>query len=773
HKCLVILCYMDEPELLCLTSTSAHSDTDHCLLSPFLSMVVSLESYIGWISGESLAFREEGVLSMLVTDSVLMTLSHRDNTWLLTVYKMTKQSSSFEMLRSCSVPLVSAGSAKENRSLERRPALICVRSGDTPSTSSLSSGFLSDRHVHLEPLLFKLLFGVDAALAKSPVILCGLPDGRLCFLPLHLPGTQLRVLHSLEQPVVFVGASVAVETGSGRALCLVAVGEHGRVVVIKTCKAASEGGSSHAGFTEGCVPGPVVWACVGQQCLYFSTGSDLLTLNLSEESDGTESRGWDKEASSKAAAGLQSPTSLNVCRLIALTGPTHNATGDVELLGLSVRGQLQRITLPVGKEDSGLSKSTPMQVSRSVRDLVSAIGDVCERASVLKSAIKFKNQLLQHLNQVLNISCLLMGWTNSEEKPIRCHAMTSWSRLLQKDSLNLMCVLDNSSPYFLEQGWTLSTTVFPLSHSHTPQGERSSTNFLFPFYNLHPGGQLEVSLPLSAADDTSFPITVSCALIFSLTSLLGEKELASLHNVQNTSVTLPLNTLTVDWLHALQVNSTTTHKNPTPQTNISTTADNIQAFLSSRGNRCLKKEEGTQTEKYSASVQVSSDLLRDTLVMKSLDLEPQAPVDVCVSLLDWLLSDGPGGVKRRHQGDQSVLNAPVVHAQGPSRCTVKLTAKEQILGFELQQPTLSLLLGYLPDDLTLSAKYLLKICGAAAKKKTTNTQKWLQLDPPVLEDWLKIVDEIHKMERLTFMLRLQDELYMMRWGKWISFFKYN
>ncbi|TMS22181.1 Fanconi anemia core complex-associated protein 100 [Larimichthys crocea] len=123
--------------------------------------------------------------------------------------------------------------------------------------------------------------------------------------------------------------------------------------------------------------------------------------------------------------------------------PTCNTAGEVQLLGLSVRGQLQRITLPMRREDASLSKVASSQVGRNVRDLLSAIGDVCERATTLKTAIKSKNQILTHLNQVLNISFLLITSTNSEEhlllqeKPIRCHAVTKWSRLLQKDSLNL------------------------------------------------------------------------------------------------------------------------------------------------------------------------------------------------------------------------------------------------------------------------------------------------------------------------------------------------
>lgn len=314
------------------------------------------------------------------------------------------------------------------------------------------------------------------------------------------------------------------------------------------------------------------------------------------------------------------------------------------------------------------------------------------RASALKTAIKSKNQILRHLNQVLNISFLQIASTNSEEhlpiqeKPIRCHAMTSWSRLLQKDSLNLTCVLDNSSPYVLERGWTLCIAVFPLSYSPSAAGESSSTNFSFPFHDLHPGETLEVSLPLAAAGNAHFPVTVSCSLFFSLSSLLGD-EAANLPGSQSSYINLPLNTLTVDWLHALRVNSpAVAHKKATCESN-NTTTDTVQAFLRSRRIRCSGRGEGggesaskPEREQYSASVQVSLELLTDTLGLKSSDLDPQgpklAPQNVCLSLLEWLLSEGPGGVKTGHQGDKIALSSSVVHARGPNGHTVKLTAKE-------------------------------------------------------------------------------------------------
>uniref|UniRef100_A0A3Q2W4I9 FA core complex associated protein 100 n=1 Tax=Haplochromis burtoni TaxID=8153 RepID=A0A3Q2W4I9_HAPBU len=629
------------------------------------------------ISQECLVVGADEVSSLLLVGSVLLTLCQRDASWLLTLYKTPKQtaSTSHEEFGSFHLPVVSAvdcGAAESNRGPRKGSVLICIHSGDveasSPSNASAESTVAQD-HFHLEPLLFKLLFGVEAALAKSPVILCGLPDGRLCFLPLRLPGSRLRVLHSLEQPVCFVGASVVTETG--HAQCLVAAGEQGRVVLIKTDKAGSEGGSAMAAFTEGCVPGPVWCGCMDKSCFYYSTGADLLRLDLSEGSFARESKERGEETSGMTAAALQSPSSLNVCRVIALAEPA--CTGDVQLLGVSARGQLQRICLPAGRVDEGSSKLPSTQVSRSVRDLLSAIGDVCERyaSSVLKTVIKSKNQFLRLLNHAVSVSFLLMADTTTDlpikEKPIRCHFETSWSRLLQKDSLSLVCFLHNSSPFVLERGWTLSITVSPLSYSSSPAGESSSTNFSFPFHDLRPGQTFEASLPIAAAGDASFPMTVSCSLIFSLSSLLGEEEVAaSFAGLQSSCISLPLSTLTVDWLHALQLNSpTAAHKMATVQPS-SAAADSIQTFLSSRQLRCSgRTNKGgesaakPESEKYSASVWVSSEIVRDTLKPKK-----SSNLDAKESIRD------PEDLYK------IALSTSVAHARGPNGAAMKLTVKE-------------------------------------------------------------------------------------------------
>uniref|UniRef100_A0A673WFK5 FA core complex associated protein 100 n=1 Tax=Salmo trutta TaxID=8032 RepID=A0A673WFK5_SALTR len=689
------------------------------------------------VSSNSLAARDEGVCSLIEvggSGGTLVTVSLRDSAWWFTLYKAADH----QKLTQFSLPVISVGhhvESEENAAagLVMRPVLACVYSSDAPPLSSSSSSStttklpplssssssLGVKHFLLEPLLFKLLFGVDAALINSPMILCGLPDGRLCSLPLLPPGRPgpcVRVLHSMEQPITFIGTTTGTNDGPQ---CLVAVGQWGRVVLVRTCEGGPEEGGKVAALTEGCVSGPVVCVCAGRVGLYYSTGSDLLALDLPgvraaapnpEESLVVSHRERQGQGQAmmrpRESATLQSPVSLNVCRVIALAGPSHNASGIVQLVALSLRGRLQRLTLPKGTEAGGIPRLPLSQVGQRVRDLLAAIGDVCERASVLKSTIQSKNHSLRHLNQVLNVCCLLLANQNSGEqlpvskKPIRCHVVAKWSRLLQRDSLNLTCVLDNSSPYVLERNWTFCVRVLPLSYPLPAGGENTSQTFSFPFQKLEPGGRMEVSLPLTAAGDTSFPVTVSCSLTYSLQSLLGSEELsrllangdpASCLGLEGGWISLPLDTLTVDWLDALQVTGTTPpHRDPNrPSISPHTVSmDVVEAFLSTRkirgsgrgdgeggGERMVASDRGL----FSASIKVSTELLRGTL-----GLEPPGSAGpsqgVCGSVLGWLLSQGTGGEDWRGRGDKEGQESSVVYARCLGRHTVKLTAKEVTVG---------------------------------------------------------------------------------------------
>ena len=92
---------------------------------------------------------------------------------------------------------------------------------------------------------------------------------------------------------------------------------------------------------------------------------------------------------------------------------------------------------------------------------------------------------------------------------------------------------------------------------------------------------------------------------------------------------------------------------------------------------------------------------------------------------------------------------------------------QHILGLQIPPTCTTLYLGNLSDEITQSDKYLLRILTTAAKKAIT--RKWLQADPPTLSNWLEIVEEIHVLEKLTFLLRLRRDLYITRWSKWSLF----
>ena len=53
-----------------------------------------------------------------------------------------------------------------------------------------------------------------------------------------------------------------------------------------------------------------------------------------------------------------------------------------------------------------------------------------------------------------------------------------------------------------------------------------------------------------------------------------------------------------------------------------------------------------------------------------------------------------------------------------------------------------------------------------ASKKTI-TRRWLTPIPPTMGDWHDIVMDIFKMEKLTYLLRVQGEKFYQIWNKWI------
>ncbi|KAG7259008.1 hypothetical protein CRUP_033955 [Coryphaenoides rupestris] len=449
------------------------------------------------VSSDWLAVGEEGVCSLLLVGSVLLTLIQKEQQWLFSLYSVLPAAAGgspagrHQRAGLLELPVLSTGLVGGEPG--GRPVMKCVQSSDEAVASSASSSSRGDGHLLLDSLLFRVLFGADAALARSPMILCGLPDGRLCSFPLcGLPSPRLSILHSLDQPLVFIGTSVTTGTDPSPPRCLVVVGGLGRVVLIRagemtstststtTSSSTTTAGRRLAAFTEGSVSGPVVCCWADGRRLYYSTGSDLLALDLSggpgQRGGGATAPhgdGGEGEAGGGGRGRLPGPISLNVCGVTALSRITHtpDAAAEVEL----------------------------------------------------------HSMLLSAFVGVLHISGLLLSnHSPGDRRPIRCRSVCGWSRALRTDTLSLACVLHNASLYALEEGWTLCLTLIPLAPPLDRGGERPSRTYSFPFRNLRPGGEFEVSLPLAAAGDASFPMTLGCSLVFTLTALLEGAELGQL-----------------------------------------------------------------------------------------------------------------------------------------------------------------------------------------------------------------------------------------------------
>lgn len=91
----------------------------------------------------------------------------------------------------------------------------------------------------------------------------------------------------------------------------------------------------------------------------------------------------------------------------------------------------------------------------------------------------------------------------------------------------------------------------------------------------------------------------------------------------------------------------------------------------------------------------------------------------------------------------------------------------EVLGYEIPNSCLVLYLGHMEGTVQKGDQYLAKILLTAGKKAIT--RNWLKPDIPDYEQWRSIVDNIEAMERLTFKLRIRDDLYQKRWENWFIY----
>ncbi|KAL1264443.1 hypothetical protein QQF64_004798 [Cirrhinus molitorella] len=638
------------------------------LSSSSVVMNKSSDSVLYTVPDDFIVLKSFFLQAFTIVEKILVTLSLHKSIWSFDLYEEpgSRPLHKLAHFQVVTVNTCCSNTTDKEKSVSSPPVLTSIY----PEGSTSVSTHQSDLHSHLEPHLFRLLFGVDASLVNSPVILCGLPDGRICCFPLLVPTlagptgerrSPVRVLQSLEQPVVFIGTCVSGEHGPQ---CLVAVGQRGKLLMVRSKQATLEGKKADYGFNEHSVRGPVLCACVDDKRLYYSSLNDLHALQLSTTSSSSDTAGTESQLRALTS------DSLGVCKVVALSGPYTNSTGSVQLFAVSLSGRLLQVNLPHGSEKGNVPRLPSSLAGQRVKDLLASIGNIWERAESLKHKLQEKNESLKRLNQVINVCSLLLDKDGNENEcntstkhPISCRGVARWSSLLQRDSLTLACVLENSSGCTLEHGWTLCIQVHPLSKG--PNMEASSRTYSFPFKKLDSGQKLNVTIPLESTCGLSLPAKIYCSLVFSLSALFSPE--ASSPGVsqlltETSSISAPLSTLTVDWLDVLRLDGSFSHSN----IRHNTVTDGIQAFLRSRG--ALNKDADTTTAgPIAVTVRVSSELLKSKL-----QLSATSSAETCMSVLNWLVSPEAIG--------QTLVQSRVVCAYSPDGCSVKIMAKEVTLG---------------------------------------------------------------------------------------------
>lgn len=273
----------------------------------------------------------------------------------------------------------------------------------------------------------------------------------------------------------------------------------------------------------------------------------------------------------------------------------------------------------------------PPGVPASVPLAVSALALCPCRVSFLKKAVDQKNRALASLNQVMNVSAALLS-SQEGQKPIACTVTANWSCLLLRDAVTISCLLENCSEYSLEQGWTLCVQLLASPCALEEESADSATTFTFPIDQLLPGNKRELTLPLGSAADAKLdlPLTISCALYYSLRDILGSGSDSSealddllpddspILSPDREGICLPLSECTIDMLQCLRFESSPPGPDASPPAAaLPAPPDPVETFLKASGEQTepgepKAAEEGSLPPS-AASIRVSSELLKAAL----------------------------------------------------------------------------------------------------------------------------------------------------------------
>ncbi|XP_067914314.1 Fanconi anemia core complex-associated protein 100 isoform X2 [Heterodontus francisci] len=673
------------------------------------------------VSAERCIVRDSAVCSFIVLGDVIVTVAKEDQKWRMTFLRIPAIGCEVQMCRKIQDidfafhPNLPHGEKSPESNYP--PVLCCIY----PQTAKDSKEWeVGDDHFCLESSLFSLLFSVDASMLNSPIVLCGLPDGQVCFVPMRYArseakghASRMTVLHHVEQPVVFIGAVTLKQEGNDDqdhqstsmdkpliSDSIIVIGKSGKVVIIQRSLQME---MWLPNFIEYHLRGPIVSACCRTNTLYYSTCSDFFSVELvhRDRSSAVAGRTADERNNQfdDVLPSILAPISLIICGVVAISTPSLTAKGDVDLIALTEKGKVMVCTLPHSSSAAQSVKLKAATAGQRIKDLLSGIGSVSDRIASLKRVMQQKDKALKGLNQDLNICCVLLSNQESQEKgmvpskrQISCCVTARWNRLLLQDSLVISCILENLSAWPLEHRWSLCVKLITQTSALTKGSDSTAFTYAFPISELAPGKKMEVTVPLNSESDSfiALPVSVHCFLYYSLNASelpLSHSSLLSPRLSESDGICLPLNTHVIDLLDCLHIHGggATEMVPPLNNNHKPSTSDPLEIFLHSficsetngvKGSEKLQEpfsvsgSERTAEGPFSASVKLSSDLVK--VAVK--DLGTGNAAENGSDVLQWLLSANSEVETVRMQ------SLPVVNCTAPDGSSIRILTKQQLDG---------------------------------------------------------------------------------------------
>lgn len=302
------------------------------------------------VEADACVFPDSSLCMFTLLNNFVITLSQAHGKWWMKLHELPRPEQESPPYRQVSevgfCPGPPPGDDSDIPPSSFLPVLCCASS---PGTLGSGEGLWCSGGFMLEEPLFSLLFGIDAAMLESPMILCGFPDGQLCSVPLkalsssppvdgcHDVSNQdppVKILHHLEEPIVFIGAlrteRRAAEDAEDEQLfgdagcdCVVAVGHYGKMVAVKADQREE---TAVPELREYYLRGPILCAACGSGSrMYYSTHSDISAVDLERVCDSSDPE--DAESCAGVLPPVLSPASLSICSVVALSLSSRASEG--------------------------------------------------------------------------------------------------------------------------------------------------------------------------------------------------------------------------------------------------------------------------------------------------------------------------------------------------------------------------------------------------------------------------------------------------------------